>query len=133
MFGQSTRKSGYLLPARSGTSPVSTASRLTLPNARNGTARTPLPFYLLAPFHFSPRRTAGITRRSQRFQFAGSRLIQSTSAHLHCVGVTLKRFMLLLYRRFHPLPRKTSLELSRSEEHTSELQSHSDLVCRLLL
>src|SRR5438034_6331701 len=25
------------------------------------------------------------------------------------------------------------LELKRSEEHTSELQSHSDLVCRLLL
>src|SRR5438034_7986691 len=25
------------------------------------------------------------------------------------------------------------LELVRSEEHTSELQSHSDLVCRLLL
>ena len=24
-------------------------------------------------------------------------------------------------------------ELGRSEEHTSELQSHSDLVCRLLL
>src|SRR5947207_9995915 len=28
-----------------------------------------------------------------------------------------------------PLPHR----LSRSEEHTSELQSHSDLVCRLLL
>src|SRR5438034_6961401 len=27
----------------------------------------------------------------------------------------------------------TSEELARSEEHTSELQSHSDLVCRLLL
>src|SRR5215204_7307022 len=26
-----------------------------------------------------------------------------------------------------------SLSLARSEEHTSELQSHSDLVCRLLL
>src|SRR5260221_8807888 len=26
-----------------------------------------------------------------------------------------------------------SLDYSRSEEHTSELQSHSDLVCRLLL
>src|SRR5438034_2125628 len=26
-----------------------------------------------------------------------------------------------------------SLDRSRSEEHTSELQSHSDLVCRLLL
>src|SRR5260221_10459820 len=29
-------------------------------------------------------------------------------------------------------PRKPS-QYSRSEEHTSELQSHSDLVCRLLL
>src|SRR5438034_7793669 len=27
----------------------------------------------------------------------------------------------------------SDLALSRSEEHTSELQSHSDLVCRLLL
>src|SRR5438034_8284694 len=27
----------------------------------------------------------------------------------------------------------TNLALERSEEHTSELQSHSDLVCRLLL
>src|SRR5206468_12831383 len=30
-----------------------------------------------------------------------------------------------------PLPRL--LEIARSEEHTSELQSRSDLVCRLLL
>src|SRR5260221_9344465 len=29
------------------------------------------------------------------------------------------------------MPRRT--KASRSEEHTSELQSHSDLVCRLLL
>src|SRR5438132_9285514 len=29
--------------------------------------------------------------------------------------------------------RDTMLLVSRSEEHTSELQSHSDLVCRLLL
>src|SRR5260221_3699687 len=29
--------------------------------------------------------------------------------------------------------RETGLEGTRSEEHTSELQSHSDLVCRLLL
>src|SRR5438034_3154184 len=34
-----------------------------------------------------------------------------------------------LLRRRHT---KTRIE-SRSEEHTSELQSHSDLVCRLLL
>src|SRR5260221_1002542 len=31
-----------------------------------------------------------------------------------------------------PEPKKPTF-LSRSEEHTSELQSHSDLVCRLLL
>src|SRR5438034_4946646 len=30
-------------------------------------------------------------------------------------------------------PSARGLDLARSEEHTSELQSHSDLVCRLLL
>src|SRR5437773_9780890 len=30
-------------------------------------------------------------------------------------------------------PGSTCIELQRSEEHTSELQSHHDLVCRLLL
>src|SRR5438034_3393723 len=30
-------------------------------------------------------------------------------------------------------PRAANCSCSRSEEHTSELQSHSDLVCRLLL
>src|SRR5947207_11562617 len=32
-----------------------------------------------------------------------------------------------------PPPPPASAEVVRSEEHTSELQSHSDLVCRLLL
>src|SRR5260221_6442638 len=32
-----------------------------------------------------------------------------------------------------PTFRTTFCKLRRSEEHTSELQSHSDLVCRLLL
>src|SRR5260221_161429 len=31
------------------------------------------------------------------------------------------------------MPPATTTGVSRSEEHTSELQSHSDLVCRLLL
>src|SRR5260221_7594314 len=31
------------------------------------------------------------------------------------------------------MPEKVAEEFERSEEHTSELQSHSDLVCRLLL
>src|SRR5438034_2722711 len=32
-----------------------------------------------------------------------------------------------------PQPRSSPLAPARSEEHTSELQSHSELVCRLLL
>src|SRR5438034_10750715 len=35
--------------------------------------------------------------------------------------------------RKEPDPRPSLVALPRSEEHTSELQSHSDLVCRLLL
>src|SRR5260221_7770938 len=31
------------------------------------------------------------------------------------------------------LPRYSPIRIRRSEEHTSELQSHSDIVCRLLL
>src|SRR5260221_1032560 len=33
----------------------------------------------------------------------------------------------------HQLPAPVEVDELRSEEHTSELQSHSDLVCRLLL
>src|SRR5947207_11491968 len=36
-----------------------------------------------------------------------------------------------VWDRGAPAPRRT--DAPRSEEHTSELQSHSDLVCRLLL
>src|SRR5438034_4684681 len=37
------------------------------------------------------------------------------------------------YDRFRPVPGELVRYQGRSEEHTSELQSHSDLVCRLLL
>src|SRR5436190_17035489 len=36
-------------------------------------------------------------------------------------------------RNRQPEARASRFRLARSEEHTSELQSHSDLVCRLLL
>ena len=104
MCGRSTRRCGFPSLVRRGTSQGSTASKLTLPSGRNGTARTPLQFYLLEPSPFSRRRTASITRRSQRSRFAGSRLIQNISAPLPCVAATPKHFMLRLYRRFHPLP-----------------------------
>src|SRR5947207_8961428 len=38
-----------------------------------------------------------------------------------------------LYMRFDTENLRSGLYSARSEEHTSELQSHSDLVCRLLL
>src|SRR5438034_3486339 len=50
----------------------------------------------------------------------------------------LKRFQNLIWRVLSPIfpcpcsGRQASVA-KRSEEHTSELQSHSDLVCRLLL
>src|SRR5438132_2810643 len=45
------------------------------------------------------------------------------------------KHMQFLYKddRFHFMDMETYDQVSRSEEHTSELQSHSDLVCRLLL
>src|SRR6266576_216256 len=112
MFGLSTKKCECPSPVRRGTSPVSTASRLILPSARNGTARTPLQFYLLELSHFNRRRTASITRKSQRSRFVGSRLIPNISAPLPCVAAIPKRFMLRLYRRVHPRPRKTLVGLS---------------------
>src|SRR5437667_6836216 len=45
-------------------------------------------------------------------------------------GVIQELYALLLA---HTLLRTLMLRAARSEEHTSELQSHHDLVCRLLL
>src|SRR6476661_10874925 len=39
----------------------------------------------------------------------------------------------LVHRRHHLVPRDVGWPVRRSEEHTSELQSHLNLVCRLLL
>src|SRR4029077_13326379 len=82
MFGLSTRKCGSPSPVRRGTSPASTASRLTLPSGRDGSAPTPLQYYLRDRSHFNPRPTASTTRRSQRTRLAGSPLIQYISTLL---------------------------------------------------
>src|SRR5438034_4325662 len=61
---------------------------------------------------------------NERLEFIGD-------AVLDCV------IALMLYRGFPQLPEgelsRLRANLVRSEEHTSELQSHSELVCRLLL
>src|SRR5437773_4181719 len=52
---------------------------------------------------------------------------QMQNAALHACGIDMQ------YARFHIRVNELRSALPRSEEHTSELQSHHDLVCRLLL
>src|SRR5260221_9745835 len=62
----------------------------------------------------------GIPRRMSlcKGQIGGRTRAKCILSHLHAHGNDKSR---------------TKPTISRSEEHTSELQSHSDLVCRLLL
>src|SRR5437588_6304929 len=62
--------------------------------------------------------------RSQRTD-QGRRAIERLVLRIPAVGTVVARFALVRFGRM--------LGTLRSEEHTSELQSHSDLVCRLLL
>src|SRR5260221_3585135 len=68
-----------------------------------------------------------------------STLFPYTTLFRSCVGGRAVRARLADRRhaarhvRGNALPPREAGRLLRSEEHTSELQSHSDLVCRLLL
>src|SRR5260221_6595931 len=55
------------------------------------------------------------------------------SGGLRCeISITAQHKLHFPFGTFH-VQKKYGLIFFRSEEHTSELQSHSDLVCRLLL
>src|SRR5436190_2453272 len=87
---------------------------LKLSRSRNMTATELCPHWA--------RVSACCTRSRNRFRLASS-VSGSWKASLRsCSSSALRSLM----------SRKLS-ERKRSEEHTSELQSHSDLVCRLLL
>src|SRR5215218_10549320 len=78
-------------------------------------------FFVLFFFFFlmirrPPRSTLFPTRRSSDLRIAGRKL----SCAGRCQGHVRHRSI-------------SACATRRSEEHTSELQSHSDLVCRLLL
>src|SRR5438034_2915145 len=62
----------------------------------------------------------------------GSRAAMTAATEVKC---KFKTFPLHFYKNKSTLPVEAIGEqmTDRSEEHTSELQSHSDLVCRLLL
>src|SRR3712207_7452051 len=49
------------------------------------------------------------------------------------ISLLVNRSMTAATIHAHSRPGKIAVQGCRSEEHTSELQSHSDLVCRLLL
>src|SRR5438132_11761304 len=84
--------------------------------------------YLFFRFFFlmirrPPRSTLFPTRRS-------SDLIEhDLPMKFVIVGAVAVAAMIWVLLTFRPIPGAQT----RSEEHTSELQSHSDLVCRLLL
>src|SRR5260370_6391576 len=53
--------------------------------------------------------------------------------HIARVNATTARQLVRSKSFWLPCPTTEAISLSRSEEHTSELQSHLNLVCRLLL
>src|SRR5438132_8673491 len=69
---------------------------------------------------------AGITQRTAKWIALGFSLVETGLTTLLLVG-----FIEPSWAFAFGAP--TFTRLKRSEEHTSELQSHSDLVCRLLL
>src|SRR5438034_5831461 len=77
------------------------------------------------------REPQSLTVNAREFDRLAERVrITSTVIELALDGRTARTLVRELQR--DPL-RRNVLHIDRSEEHTSELQSHSDLVCRLLL
>src|SRR5437588_12924275 len=76
-------------------------------------------------------RLAG-TRRCSRLEFVSSVFRRGSRTSLVTIQISIARSISLANGK-HVLTWPALSPTARSEEHTSELQSHSDLVCRLLL
>src|SRR5438132_10816608 len=61
------------------------------------------------------------------------RLPQIRTCAINASGSSSRGFACATAHRMDGNRRRQRVDPQRSEEHTSELQSHSDLVCRLLL
>src|SRR5207247_8269451 len=66
-------------------------------------------------------------------QFGGLTFFPQPNQGLWKMGAVVYRDEIVIYRVLATRPRIARKFLARSEEHTSELQSRVDLVCRLLL
>src|SRR5258708_27550551 len=62
-----------------------------------------------------------------------ARTLDQASATVLPIGQTIPNPVMTTRRRLKSAPAVGEIRLSRSEEHTSELQSPDHLVCRLLL
>src|SRR5438034_7850375 len=73
-------------------------------------------------------------RRVREIAIEQQRVLAQHRVDLTCLVVRIARFHVVRHE-FRQCAEQVVAELAffRSEEHTSELQSHSDLVCRLLL
>src|SRR5436190_7595851 len=69
------------------------------------------------------------TRRSSDLRVEVVDFLDAVAFHIG----PLLRWFYQVQLRMAPWSYELSYKMARSEEHTSELQSHSDLVCRLLL
>src|SRR5437667_7804282 len=77
-----------------------------------------------------------IRRPPRSTLFPYTTLFRSLHDHAQPPAVDPLRALLAVDHRPHPQPverPRRAVDPQRSEEHTSELQSHHDLVCRLLL
>src|SRR5438034_1009939 len=98
------------------------------PSSKSSPNRFPEPCPMLPSAQCS--RSRGGSRPLARGQKRSKRLGLSTRGHISMRASP--RCRVKVSPRRLRISRKASFA-TRSEEHTSELQSHSDLVCRLLL
>src|SRR2546427_10757912 len=71
-------------------------------------------------------------RRKRRVAPHAVGVLRTERIDLPALGARVPGVALLRLAQRHPAPGR-ALDVERSEEHTSELQSQSNLVCRLLL
>src|SRR5260221_7528076 len=74
-----------------------------------------------------------IRRPPRSTLFPYTTLFRSLAASIATVPAEFSRIVDKLLEKEPERRYQSAREVQRSEEHTSELQSHSDLVCRLLL
>src|SRR5437016_7687651 len=98
---------------------------------KNDTAINKSPSHAIVSLAPVERRKRTILFRNQRRQFTR---FHGTISHRH-VHITLqhRRRNCPISKSLAPLPPDFIVSRHRSEEHTSELQSLTNLVCRLLL